>query len=616
MAMVSLSERPISCLILKSQTSKEPNLQINNEISHIEKERKEIILPKQQKYPFNSNSPGHNLSINKNIAMTPGPGTYEDVLSLKPKPPVSTLENNLFVSKSPRFQKVNLSEEDYPGPGSYNISNIFEEKNINKRKKNNKQPYNNFSFKFNNFSFGSVSTIPSKEQKFGYLLDENGELIIAQDPEKYEKFSGQKNDCVGPGRYNPIILKENNQIVDWGKMSERILKINNIDDFNQKSNNNKDDIFNFLYDELSNISKEETESQSIFNKNNKSVIQKKKNLNFRKQNIEYRNKLFHKNAITVLKKDKKTEEDEKKEKEDLYKEKEKKRKYPLNFNLLRYQCKPEKFQFFGSSSQRNFLSLINKDQNNNIGPGSYFNDKNNNNLPKKINKSKSQIYYKINDDKIKKIIEENIFYKINPLLGPGSYNLNHSMIKKSFSNFQGFSTEKRNSIIINEELKKLFPGPGSYSFPDQFEDKKSKKKFINKAYYVNLNNSIKKNIIGNEEKKPDFNYYQNQKFLNNLQNNIKSKINLYQNKIAPFSSMEKRFNNEKLINSSDLGPGKYDIQSFTNQRYSANNLFKPPFNSSSERDFNSNINDNIGPGSYDCDDYFTWNKKSFNIRFI
>ena len=135
MAMVSLSERPISCLILKSQTSKEPNLQINNEISHIEKERKEINLPKQQKYPFNSNSPGHNLSINKNIAMTPGPGTYEDVLSLKPKPPVSTLENNLFVSKSPRFQKVNLSEEDYPGPGSYNISNIFEEKNINKRKK-------------------------------------------------------------------------------------------------------------------------------------------------------------------------------------------------------------------------------------------------------------------------------------------------------------------------------------------------------------------------------------------------------------------------------------------------------------------------------------------------
>ena len=616
MAMVNLSERPITCLIPKPEISKESNLKINNEInkSHLEKEKKEEI--KQQKYPFNSNSPGHNLIINKNISMTPGPGTYEDVLSLKPKPPVSTLENNLFVSKSPRFQSVNLSEENYPGPGSYNISNIFEEKKINKRKKINKQPYNNFSLKFNNCSFGSVSTIPTKEQKFGYLFDENGDLIIAEDPEKDEKFSGKKNDCVGPGRYNPILLKENNQIVDWGKMSERILKINYIDDYNQKYNNNKDDIFNFLYDDLSNISKEETESQSILNKKNKSILQKQKNLNFRKQNIEFRNKLFHKNAITVLKKDKKTEEDEKKEMEDLYKERENKRKYPLNFNLLRYHYKPEKFQFFGSSSQRNYLSLINKDQNNNIGPGSYFNNNNNKNITKKLNKSKSQVNYKIDNEKIKKKIEENLFYRMNPLLGPGSYNLDNSMIKKSFSNFQGFSSEKRDSIKINEELNKLYPGPGYYSLLEQFDDKKMKKNYINKAYYVNLNNSLKKNILGkNEEKKPDFNYYQNNKFLNNLQNNIESRINKYQNKIAPFSSMEKRFNNEQLLNSCDLGPGKYNIQSFTNQRYSANNIFKPPFNSSSERDFSVNDN-NIGPGRYDCDNYFNWNKKSFNIRFI
>jgi hypothetical protein len=334
------------------------------------------------------------------------------------------------------------------------------------------------------------------------------------------------------------------------------------------------------------------------------------------QNIEFRNKLFHKNAITVLKKDKKTEEDEKKEMEDLYKERENKRKYPLNFNLLRYHYKPEKFQFFGSSSQRNYLSLINKDQNNNFGPGSYFNNNNNKNITKKLNKSKSQVNYKIDNEKIKNKIEENLFYRMNPLLGPGSYNLDNSMIKKSFSNFQGFSSEKRDSIKINEELNKLYPGPGFYSLPEQFDDKKMKKNYINKAYYVNLNNSLKKNILGkNEEKKPDFNYYQNNKFLNNLQNNIESRINKYQNKIAHFSSMEKRFNNEQLLNSCDLGPGKYNIQSFTNQRYSANNIFKPPFNSSSERDFSVNDN-NIGPGRYDCDNYFNWNKKSFNIRFI
>jgi hypothetical protein len=46
--------------------------------------------------------------------------------------------------------------------------------------------------------------------------------------------------------------------------------------------------------------------------------------------------------------------------------------------------------------------------------------------------------YRIND-KIKKAVEQNLFYKKNPFIGPGTYNIENSMIKKSFSNFQGFS---------------------------------------------------------------------------------------------------------------------------------------------------------------------------------
>ena len=58
MAMVSLSERSINCLTSKPEIPKESNFQINNEInkSHIEKEKKEESLPKQQKYSNDTRS--------------------------------------------------------------------------------------------------------------------------------------------------------------------------------------------------------------------------------------------------------------------------------------------------------------------------------------------------------------------------------------------------------------------------------------------------------------------------------------------------------------------------------------------------------------------------------
>ena len=78
--------------------------------------------------------------------------------------------------------------------------------------------------------------------------------------------------------------------------------------------------------------------------------------------------------------------------------------------------------------------------------------------------------------------------------------------------------------------------------------------------------------------------------------------------------MEKRFKNEKLINSVNLGPGKYDIPSFIKEN---NNLNKFPFNSTSDRNnLLKSKNYGVGPGRYDCDNYFSWNKKSFNVMFV
>ena len=146
--------------------------------------------------------------------ITPGPGSYElqtDFIKNKfntnktsPDDDISPNEKNkrLFISKKDRLDK-NQYETDVPGPGKYypdsnkkkfNIYNTLSKKSnwIKPEKTINYEP----------FSTSRILSIPSKGIDFGYEYNKKGSLILIEDPAKDIKFSGTKNNSVGPGQYN------------------------------------------------------------------------------------------------------------------------------------------------------------------------------------------------------------------------------------------------------------------------------------------------------------------------------------------------------------------------------------------------------------------------------
>ena len=151
-----------------------------------------VLIPKV-KVPFNSHSKGHNFlgKLNRN----PGPGAY-NVENDFVKPQINALENMNFMANSPRFINENKGKESNPGPGSYNLNGrtLFQKKLYN-RPNSNKL---NYTYRYN--SINSVSSIPSKNHNYGYLENEEGELIQAIIPVNEDYFSGEKNNCIGPGR--------------------------------------------------------------------------------------------------------------------------------------------------------------------------------------------------------------------------------------------------------------------------------------------------------------------------------------------------------------------------------------------------------------------------------
>ena len=214
MAMVFLTDRKLNNSNINDNNNKSQNIKENklNNSSILNNNIENATTYPKIKAPFNTLSKGHDYieRVNKN----PGPGAYNienDIL----KPPINALENMNFMVNTPRFIE-NKSQIKSPGPGSYNISDkpLFQRKIFNNP--NSKINNSNNTYKYN--SINSVSSIPSKNHNYGYLENEDGELIQAIVPVSEDYFSGEKNNSVGPGRYY-IYYQDNNPIVKWNKMS-------------------------------------------------------------------------------------------------------------------------------------------------------------------------------------------------------------------------------------------------------------------------------------------------------------------------------------------------------------------------------------------------------------
>jgi hypothetical protein len=312
---------------------------------------------------------------------------------------------------------------------------------------------------------------------------------------------------------------------------------------------------------------------------------------------------------------------------------------------------PEKYQTFGSNSLRFMDHGIND-----IGPGSYFKDdqrlekiKLKKFLDEKVNFSQNLA---LNKEEIKKerLFEQDSKLGINGLInrskilvdgnfpGPGWYeSISDNFQKKRASNCGQFgSIEKRFAENLFTEPT---PGPGAYigipknqttsisgniykliRKPKKHKSDDERSKSPPGPDTTNLSIELKKSndkikLRKKEKEIPDVGTYNSDIIFSMGYKNMK-KINKYNSINAPFTSKEKRFKNIEIKTAGmHLAPGQYykDKSMLVNITSAS-----PPFNTSVDRlnekpDKNKNLN---GPGMYNLNSYFDWNKKSYNIQFV
>ena len=626
------------------------------------------------------------LFSNINIKeITPGPGSYDiqtDFIKNKfntnktsPDDDIAPTDKNkrLFISKKDRLDN-NEYETDVPGPGKYfpdsnkkkfNIYNTLSKKsNWIKPEKTNYEP----------FSTSRILSIPSKGINFGYEYNKKGSLILIEDPAKDIKFSGTKNNSVGPGQYNSETYdKKNNKrsILDWNKsLSTTHSKKLSEDKKNNISNNliNLSQYESSNYFFCNNLTEPTTNNNSIsiinLNKKNRTKNYFYNGWDIDKKNFEikfsnnkiYKNDNFAKtinrsNINPFFKMDTKptntylTNETESRESDNYF-----------STNFFSPKNVSETNQFFGSTLSRGIMypkikgNTINKFGRNILTMQKNKMDKNEilsnslnvssglNSSIKKINDSKSE--NKNNKIIIKKIDKADLIREISKSLkkenisklGPGSYEPKF-IPKNNFSYEVGNFGSLERRFPLYKKSNQENGGVLSYLYLDNWGPKKrtnyrkkvmpqSILKKLNEGISINKMNIFREKIMEETRKQPPLGTYDVEK-VNTIESKVKNAANTSRN-FPAFGTSGKR-----VLFEAQIKKGVYT----GNDNYSQekNNWIKKekrqnyvPFLSNTrrddidnfEKDRLTNIGGQIGgPGYYKTDSYFDWNKKSYNILF-
>ena len=592
---------------------------------------------------------------------TPGPGSYEkDILyydifgdykkkkkpnsifdsiktSLIPKEVQQFIEKNQAIAFNTRGGRFNyrideLEKKNIPGPGAYSPDSPNKSKkknNLNINKENNKRinsyidnniciNTNNNSSITNNISsnrsqstndnsnksriikktksFNSdyrTETIPSKGN-LGYDIDQNGnkkKIIINNE----FSHNGTQNDSVGPGQYNIQSNWEKN-IISWEKMR-----------------NDNDEKYNAIKERKNLSPLTQLEKDYLMN----SQKQKSKIIPKTENNSRYNSKSKLFNYFINLRYDKVKKIQEKKDYDDFLFEGDPGPGYyspDSNISQTDNFSKYDKSKKNFNSKSPRFKTVIKS--NNDLGPGFYYNRS----KPKKIEKPKYISKAIENPNKERNLCALNLSlakenYKVP---GPGSYEIERSLIHEDISNNQNFGSNDRR-FKKSIEIMNNFPGPGSYEKKDGFNmenksnNNKKKNIFMNYKTDLSLMKEIDK-IPKEEFITPPVGLY-NPNIISSMEYNAKSKINPYADeKIIGFGIQEKKgLSFISKENNRNIGPGRY----YKNKQNDIKqNIF--PFNQNNKR-FNYDLlynNKMPGPGTYDVNNYDDWNKKSHNILFV
>ena len=536
-------------------------------------------------------------------------------------------EKKGFNIKSKRFKIIN-NLDILPGPGKY----FTENKNLGKNKlKQLKENENNYNKKFNIVKpseFQRIPTIPAKNNIYGFEILDNGTLIQKQNPDMFKTFSGEKGDTVGPGSYE--IEKPNN----WLKTGTSWSKLRSVRDCNKSNKNefstsvattnfseSKKNNSNKLTSKISGRYSKDLDDINIFELNDKDIIiNTSKNNNIKKTN--------KKSVFNVVISNCKNNNNKKckivKTFESVIKKVTPGPGYystPKNITSFKVKSLPEYRQYFGSKLSR--FSNTN-DFKNSLGPGEYFKEEKNKNMNKT-----SSINFAPFSSKVERFF---ISDEKKNVPGPGDYDKENDLekIKKISSSFDGkFGSNEKRFNDTNLKWKNSIPGPGFYIYEkdkninlNKNNNKNNKKGKLYNTTKIDLErqDNIKVNNLVNDESKdednPPLGLY-NPDIINSIDYKIKKKVYETRNSDVAFSSTfnkkkKKKSNIEINCEDSNLGPGYY-----YHEKKRKDNKLSPVFHLPEfKRNIYSNLNTNLGPGKYNLNSYNDWSKKSFNINYV
>jgi hypothetical protein len=639
----------------------------NLKYSNIIKKKKAPIL-----IPFNTTSQRSKLFEGDN--KMPGPGAYSltsNVSSTNKKSlfgyssspmekdfqeimPIHNTNKKGFLCSEKRFNNNILKKKIYPGPGSYNIKSNFVVSNNSNANKYLMEKYA--------FNKGKIYKLPgSSEKRTSSIPDRTkGEFKIVQGLLTEFKKEKYNEGQVGPGKYNIISnwnlpgivwdktlkkedknkineieikkeLEHNSSVFNNENYSEKMHNINTYNvstistNYNiaQKSKNISsiytNNYYNFKNCQNNNINLSCGNAVINLNSCNNSLT----NINKIKGLENLRNKIFH-NFI--------------KNKEDLHFKTMSKLKDPKNLILdLEYKEYPgpgfynqnliPKHKSFNSTTQ-NFGSnspkfKILKTENEIIGPGTYFKEKN-----KYEPKFKANFHTKI-PEKQKRESNDSVFIQNlrnneEKKPGPGQYNLDGKLKKKEISCINSFGSvverfkfpkkleaESSNKGNIREYINKSIDEENK-----KYKERKKESKYLKKLEIIKKKEKKKRQKFINK-KLPSVGTY-SPEITSSIYYNILSKLNPYRNQLAPFNIINSRFSqikNPRIKSIGSPGPAEYDVIPAFKALNSDKRKYKI-FGQNKQRE-SKIINTFVpGRGVYNLDNHNIWNIKSYNVLFI
>ncbi len=198
-----------------------------------------------------------------------------------------------FMTKDKRF-KYSKKDMDLPGPGSYLFESQF--KSNKKSLKSQLSKKGSKKILLEETDPPKIMSIPTRTQGFGYEINEENSTLLNLDPEQNKKYTGVKEDRVGPGQYDLIKEKDwvsQNKGTSWGKSKT------NKTDFTANKITKNDELINSINER--NFQKTEDIKQTRLvqkehlykhlrekNEQRKENVMKQKNSNFEKVMINVR----------------------------------------------------------------------------------------------------------------------------------------------------------------------------------------------------------------------------------------------------------------------------------------------------------------------------------------